>query len=154
METTLALRQHTIEKLQDLIASNLDSCEVLTEAASATEDLSLRALFSGLVAARTDFAKELQAYVRLNGEEAKDSGTVGGAVRTQWVNFRAALNLKDPKVVLIEAERAEDSIKAAYEDVLKETAGSPLNAVLTTQYATVKAGHDRVRALRDSYVAK
>jgi uncharacterized protein (TIGR02284 family) len=154
METTLDLRPHTIEKLQELIASNMDSCEVLTEAASAMDDLSLQALFTGLVSARVNYAKELQGYVRLNGEEAKDSGTVGGAVRTQWVNLRAAINRRDPKVVLIEAERAEDAIKAAYEDVLKETAGSPLNAVLTTQYAAVKAGHDRVRAARDSYVAK
>lgn len=154
METTLDLRPHTIDKLQELIASNLDSTKVLTEAASAIDDLSLKELFNGLISARVDFAKELQAYVRLNREKATDSGTFGGAMRTQWVNLRAAINRRDPKVVLIEAERAEDAIKGAYEDVLKETAGSPLNAVLTGQYATVKAGHDRVRAARDSYVSK
>jgi uncharacterized protein (TIGR02284 family) len=38
-----------------------------------------------------------------------------------------------------------------YEEVLKETAGSAVNDVLTRQYAKVKAGHDQVRDLRNAY---
>ena len=60
----------------------------------------------------------------------------------------------DAYVVLIEAERGEDHIKEAYEDVLKATAGSAMNDVLQAQYARVKAGHDKVRDLRDAYKGK
>ena len=64
------------------------------------------------------------------------------------------MNGGDPYVILIEAERGEDHIKEAYEEVLKETAGSAMNDVLTDQYAAVKAGHDKVRDLRDSFAKK
>ncbi len=57
----------------------------------------------------------------------------------------------DAYVILCEAERGEDHIKHAYEDVLKETAGSPLNHVLPQQYSIVKSGHDKVRDLRDTF---
>jgi uncharacterized protein (TIGR02284 family) len=55
---------------------------------------------------------------------------------------------------LAEAERGEDHIKRAYEDVLTETAGSPMNGVLQVQYSQVKAGHDKVRDLRDAMKVK
>lgn len=152
METTLTLQKETIEKVQELIETNLDSSKLMHEAATSTKDERLQSLFNSLAAARAGFAQELQSYVHLNGEHEESSGTALGSVRTNWLRFRAAINGKDAKVVLIEAERAEDSIKEAYEDVLKETAGSALNAVLTKQYARVKAGHDQVRDLRDSYL--
>lgn len=65
--------------------------------------------------------------------------------------MRGELNGGDPYVILIEAERGEDHIKEAYEDVLKETAEDAVNDVLTAQYAIVKAGHDQVRDSRDAY---
>jgi len=57
----------------------------------------------------------------------------------------------DAYAVLAEAERGEDQIKHAYEDVLQETAGSAMNDVLQSQYAIVKAGHDKIRDLRDAH---
>lgn len=68
--------------------------------------------------------------------------------------MRSKLNSGDAYVILIEAERGEDHIKDAYEDVLKETAGSAMNDLLQSQYAKVKAGHDKVRDLRDAYKEK
>ena len=50
---------------------------------------------------------------------------------------------------LIAADIA-NAIKARYENVLKETAGSPYNAVLQRQYASVKEAHDTIRDMRDA----
>ena len=98
-------------------------------------------------------ASELQSLVDFNGEEAEDDGSVAAKTHRIWINIRSKINGGDPYVILIEAERGEDHIKEAYEDILKETAGSAVNDVLTAQYAKVKAGHDKVRDLRDAYKA-
>tara|TARA_R110002072_G_scaffold14013_1_gene58386 strand:+ start:14458 stop:14760 length:303 start_codon:yes stop_codon:yes gene_type:complete len=98
-------------------------------------------------------AAELQQYVEFNGKEAEDDGSVAAKTHRIWINIRGKLNGGDATVILIEAERGEDHIKDAYEDVLKDTAGSAMNDVLTAQYAKVKAGHDKIRDLRDAYKA-
>jgi uncharacterized protein (TIGR02284 family) len=54
-------------------------------------------------------------------------------------------------VVLVEAEFGEDHIKEAYEEALTRTGDSAINALLQKQYVRVKAGHDRIRDLRDMY---
>jgi uncharacterized protein (TIGR02284 family) len=152
METTMNLRNDTVEKVQDLIQINLDSAKGCREAAEKVEDAAITRLFSDLANERSAQAEELKKYVRLNREKPEDSGTAAGAMHRMWLSFRSAINGGEPKVILIEAEKGEDKIKAEYEQTLKETAGSPLNSVLLRQYAAVKAGHDRVRDLRDAHL--
>jgi uncharacterized protein (TIGR02284 family) len=84
----------------------------------------------------------------MNSEGPGDSGTVSGAAHRFLMNIRGKLGGGVP-VMLIEAERGEDYIKSKYEGALKEHAGSAITDVLNQQYAAVKAGHDRVRELRD-----
>ena len=86
----------------------------------------------------------------LSGEDIPDTGSVLGAVRRWWMEVRGKLNGGDDHVVLIEAERAEDTIKARYEEVLAEVAGNPVNDILLRIYSEVKRGHDRIRDLRDA----
>ena len=152
MEPMANLREETIEKIQGLIEINIDSYEGFKDAAESVENQALSSLFRDLAATRSTFASQLQGFVRINGEEAENSGSLRGSAHRAWLNFRSALNGGDAKVILIEAERGEDAIKEKYEDVLEETAGTPLNGVLIRQYQAVKAGHDRVRDLRDSYL--
>ncbi|GIX00448.1 MAG: histidine kinase [Pirellulaceae bacterium] len=151
LETTSDLNEQTLEKLQQLVRANIDSVEFLQEGAEKVEDITVAQLFRDMASQRNGFADELQQYVQWNGKDAEEEGTFIGSVRRTWFAFRTALNGGDATVVLIEAERAEDAIKEAYEDVLIETAGSALNDVLSRQYAVIKSGHDRVRDLRDAY---
>ncbi len=76
------------------------------------------------------------------------------AVHRTWINVRELLTSNDANAILSEAERGEDHIKSAYETVLRNTAGSAVNDVLTRQYAQVKASHDRVKMLRDERCAE
>ncbi len=138
-------------QLQDLIQINLDSSKGFREAAEEISEDDIAKLFRGLAEERANHAEELQTFVAWNGEKAADDGSLLGCMHRAWVNVRAKLNGGDPYVVLIEAERGEDSIKEAYEEALKSTAGSAMNDVLLKQYACVKAGHDGVRDLRDAY---
>lgn len=151
MESKQHLRDETIDKVQDLIQINIDSENGFAEAADKVKDTKIATLFRQLGTERSANAKELQTIVEWNGEKARESGSFSAAAHRAWLNVRAALNGGDASVILSEAERGEDAIKDMYEDVLKSTAGSAVNDVLTHQYAKVKAGHDKVRDLRDAY---
>ncbi|HUG66257.1 MAG TPA: PA2169 family four-helix-bundle protein [Pirellulaceae bacterium] len=154
LETKTTLNDKTIESLQKLIRANIDAYDGFREAADEIDDQSVAELFRDLAGERSALATELQECVEWNGEEAEDDGSVAASVHRAWINVRAKLNGGDAHVILIEAERGEDHIKHAYEDILKDTAGSAMNDVLQSQYARVKAGHDRVRDLRDAYKNK
>ncbi|MGB7347221.1 MAG: PA2169 family four-helix-bundle protein [Pirellulaceae bacterium] len=154
LETKADLNEATINKLQKLIRANIDSYNGFHESAEEIDDSNLKVLFKQLGDERSAMATELQKHVEFNGTEAEDDGSVAAKTHRIWINIRSKINGGDPYVILIEAERGEDHIKEAYEDVLKETAGSAMNDVLTAQYAKVKAGHDKVRDLRDAYKSK
>ena len=153
LETTANLNEETIEALQDLIQINIDSAKGFRESAEQVEDMNLAGLFREMASTREQLSEELKQHVQYSGERPRNDGTILASLHRTWLDIRAKVNGGDPTSVLIEAEKGEDYIKKAYEDTLKETAGSAVNDVLTQQYATVKAGHDRIRDLRDSYKA-
>jgi uncharacterized protein (TIGR02284 family) len=151
VQTKLELKETTIKKMQELIRANIDAYDGFHESADEISNDRVASLFRYIADERSTLASELQEYVEWNGEEAAKEGTLTAGVHRAWINIRSTLNGGDPYVILAEAERGEDHIKQAYEDVLKETAGSPINHVLLQQYSIVKSGHDKVRDLRDAF---
>ena len=154
LQSKLDLRDETVSKLQDLIQINIDSQQGFEQAAETIKDENVATLFRQIARDRNANSNELQRFVALNSETPEDDGSTLGAMHRWWLSARGALNGGDDYVVLIEAERGEDAIKHKYEDVLKETTGSPMNDVLTRQYATVKSQHDRIRDMRDARAKK
>ncbi len=154
MEPNLDLDAATIEAIQDLIQVNLDAAGGFKEAAKEIDDGIVSGLFSAISVQRGKHASQLQDYVVRNGERARTEGTWLAALHRVWLDLRAKLSGGDPYVLLCEVERGEDHIQAAYEETLKQTAGSALNDVLTKQYASVKDEHDQMCALRKSYKQK
>lgn len=151
LETKLDLNKETIKKLQTLIQANIDSYNGFHESAEEMKDKQLSQLFRTLGDERSAMASELQQYVAFNGEEPREDGSVSAKMHRIWINIRGKLSGGDAHAILSEAERGEDHIKHAYEDVLKETAGSAMNDVLMEQYRQVKMGHDKIRDLRDAH---
>ncbi len=151
METVTDMKSETLDKLADLVRFNVDSAKGFAQAADSIEDESLAAMFRATGDERERFAAELSGLLALNAEEADEDGSVKGRLHRWWLSARGALNGGDAYPILIEAERGEDSIKECYEEVIVETTGNPVNDVLHRQYAAVKAAHDRIRDLRDSY---
>ena len=154
IETLKNLDDSTVCGMQKLIRYNIDSYEGFRDAADEVKDADVALMFRELGAERRELADELKKHVEYTGEESEDDGSMLAAVHRTWIKVRSLINGGDACAILCEAEKGEDQIKAAYEDVLKETAGSAVNDILTKQYAMVKVGHDRVRDLRDIYKAK
>lgn len=150
VETKGDLREHTIDKVQDIIQVNIDSRDGFLEAAEKIDDASITRLFRSLADERSTHIEVLSQIVTSNGVQPHREGSTAAKLHRYFIDFRAALNGGDRYVILVEAERGEDHIKHLYESVLKDTAGSAMNDVLQRQYAAVKKGHDQVRDLRDA----
>lgn len=150
METKTALEKETIDCLNDLIQVNIDSRDGFRDAAKNVDNLTIASLFNELASQRNDQASELRAYVTGNAAEPTSEGSFAAAAHRAWMDLRSAFG-GGTAAMLNEAERGEDHIKAKYENILKEHAGCAVTDVLNRQYAAVKAAHDRVRDLRDSF---
>lgn len=150
METITNMNPETIDGLKDLVRVNVDSTKGFLVAADQVENLDLAALFRNLSQQRGLHADQLRGFVKMNDEEASDSGSIKGRFHRWWLNLRGTITGGDEHAILAEAERGEDVIKERYEEVLKQTAGSPVNNVLQSHYADVKASHDAIRDMRDA----
>lgn len=150
LETVHNLEPETVAKLQELTQINIDSRDGFRHAADERKGEPVTQLFERLAEERGKQALELQHYVQINEQEPQRKGSLVAAAHRTWMSIRDLLSGNDLHAVLAEAERGEDYIKRAYEEVLKETAGSAVNDVLQRQYAAVKKGHDHIRDLRDS----
>jgi uncharacterized protein (TIGR02284 family) len=153
LESKHDLDAETVAAVQELVQASNDSEKGFREAAEQVDEPQLQQLFLRMSETRKQLANELQSHVAAAGDLDAPEGSWLAAFHRTWMDLRSKLNGGDPKVLLVEAERGEDYIKHAYEDVLKRTAGSALNDVLQRQYAVVKRGHDSIRDLRDAFVA-
>lgn len=149
---TSNMSDETVDKLSELIQINKDSVEGFKTAIDSADDPQLTKVFHTVLSERANFAAELQPYVQINDGDAAPGRSIQGTAHRWWLKAHAALSPDEAVAVLKDAEFGEDEIKEKYEDVLKETAGSPVNDILQRQYATVKQGHDKIRDLRDAYI--
>ena len=150
-ESKTDLKPETIRAVQELIQVNIDSRDGFRQAANDLEDMTLSTLCQSLAHQREEQANELARFVEWNQEKPNREGSYAAALHRSWMTIRESLSSNNLYAVLAEAERGEDQIKSAYEDALRDTAGSAMNDVLTRQYAQVKAAHDRIRDLRDEH---
>jgi uncharacterized protein (TIGR02284 family) len=150
IETQQVLTPNMISQLQELIQINIDSRDGFRHASEVTDDLTLQSAFEQIAIDRDAQADELARFVAWSGEYPRRDGSIAAAVHRAWMTIRESLSTDDRFAVLCEAERGEDSIKAAYEKALESFASTAVSDVLLRQYAAVNFSHDRIRDLRDS----
>lgn len=151
LETKLNLEPETLAALQELIRMNVDSRDGFRYAAEKVDDLTLQETFWRLADERDAQADELCHYVEWNCEEPRKTGSYAAALHRTWIAIREMTSADHTGAILSEAERGEDQIKEAYENVLVQTAGSAMNDLLMDQLRRVKSAHDLVRELRDAW---
>ena len=139
-----------ISTLNGLIETNKDGQNGFKEAADGVERSDLKSLFYEFSQQRSQFAGELQGLVRELGGDPENSGSISGAIHRGWINIKAVVTGKDDHAILNECERGEDVAKNAYKSALEYNLPANIKQTLQTQYSSVLAAHDRVKALRDS----
>lgn len=141
---------NSISVLNDLIEINKDSQEGFKTAADNVEAGNLKSLFMDMSNERASLATELQGLVRQIGGDAEKTGSVAGTLHRTWLSVKGTFTGSDEEGTLNTAESGEDAIKKAYEDALKEDLEPNVRSVVEAQYTKVKAGHDKIRDLRDA----
>ncbi|MGQ0732101.1 MAG: PA2169 family four-helix-bundle protein [Acidobacteriota bacterium] len=140
---------NAISVLNNLIEACKDGENGFKQAAEALDNPSLKATCLDYSRQRGEMARELQSLVRSLGGDPEQSGSMGASMHRGWIDIKSAVTDRDSGAVLAEAERGEDSAKAAYEKALNETLPPAVQNVVQMQAAKVRQAHDDVRALRD-----
>lgn len=139
---------HDIPTLNSLIATTLDSCEGYRRAAEESENQTHRSLFLDFAGERERVVRDLQAQVQALGGEPEDDGTILAAAHRAFLSLRDAISSRDDAAVVAEVERGEDHIKAKYEAALDGRLDPTVEDVVRRAYQSVRAGHDRMSALK------
>jgi uncharacterized protein (TIGR02284 family) len=151
VKTATVLSEQVINTLQDLIQMNLDSRDGYRLAAGKIDDLNLAGIFDFFAQQRETQASELSKFVIRTGERPRREGTYLAVLHRSWMEIRTLMTSDDRLALLEEAERGEDAIKSAYEEAVRQTVATPVHEMLREQCLHVKAGHDRIRDLRNEY---
>lgn len=153
MKTT---NEKTLSALNDLVEICKDGQHGFRTAAEDAKDAELARVFTEFSGQRTSFIAELQDRVRSLGGNAEESGTVSGSLHRGWIDMKSAISSNEPHAVLSECERGEDAAIKAYREALDENLDPITRGIISRQYASIQAAHDRVKQLRDSvtYSAK
>lgn len=138
-----------VSVLNGLIETCKDGEQGFRTAAEGLKSPEIKAKFQEYARQRAEMARELQEEVRRLGGDPEKRGSVAGALHRGWVDIKSAITGKDDAGIAAEAERGEDSAKAAYESALKETLPASAQTLVQQQAAKVRAAHDEVRDIRD-----
>jgi uncharacterized protein (TIGR02284 family) len=140
--------------LNTLIATTIDSINGYRESAEEVESPRLRELFTKRATERSAVVEQLRGEVSRLGGNPEDDGTILAAGHRAFLNLKAAVVSRDDKAVLNEVERGEDYLKTKYEAALNDGKLAPQSRTLVeTAFASVRAGHDEMSALKHSMEA-
>jgi uncharacterized protein (TIGR02284 family) len=148
---------NTTEKVFDivhnLIEANRDSQQGYRDAAEKVKDPKLRTYFNERSIERGQFAAELQNELHHLGEsDVSNSGTALGAIRRAWMDLKANLGGGD-HAILSSLEAAEDAVKQAYQEAMREKLPGNFASIVRTQAQNIFSAHDYIRSIRDHKAA-
>jgi uncharacterized protein (TIGR02284 family) len=140
---------HDVSKLDDLIVTTIDSIRGYEQAAEHADAGRYATFFAEMASERLGVVEALSARSRALGGTPADYGSTAATLHRRWEDLRRVLGGGD-KAILSEIERGEDYLKEEFDRVLdEERMSAEAMATVRECYASVQAGHDRARALRD-----
>jgi len=145
--------EKTVGILNDLIQINNDRVVGYEKAIDELKDndADLKTLFGRYISESGQYARELTTEVTRLGGEASDGTTNSGKIYRVWMDLKAAITGKDRQTILNNCEFGEDAAQKAYDTALNSDVEleATVRDLLVRQKATLKAGHDEVKRLRD-----
>lgn len=143
--------------LNDLIAINNDRIEGYEKAISTVEsiDIDLKTVFQNMASNSRNHRDELIQLVAQLGEEIETGTTVSGKIYRAWMDVKATFTGKDRTTALKSCEFGEDAALKAYDEALASDAqmSADVRQVITSQRASLKSDHDKIKALRDLHIS-
>jgi uncharacterized protein (TIGR02284 family) len=144
------MAENYIPTLKDLIEVCRDGQNGYLHASVHVEDPELRSFFSEQSLERARFARDLEDEVEKLGTPAPDTnGSIAAVLHRAWFELKADLGGGD-QAVINSVEQGEDRAKQVYQDALHADLPAPVLNLISHQYESVRAAHDRVRDIRDA----
>jgi len=144
-------RDHDISVLNGLITTTLDSMKGYEDAAKDAENTQFATLFADFARNRGQAVTALQAAVQHLGGETETGGSFIAAAHRTFLDLKKAFSANSDKAIIDEVERGEDHIKAKFETAMQDERLAPESrSVIREAYVTVRAGHDKMSALKHS----
>lgn len=147
------MNNRSVHLLNDLIELCRDGEHFYRDAAMKAGSLALRATFRQMADLRQRLMDDLAHEVHARGEQPSDRRTVLGASRQLFAEALAALTLHDDDVYIRQLEGLEARLLRRYERAIDDTASDGVRHVLQRHRVAVRAGHDRMKALRHQSLA-
>jgi uncharacterized protein (TIGR02284 family) len=142
---------HEISVLNGLIKTTLDSMKGFDDAAKDAGTTRFKTIFEEFARDRSEVATKLQTEVRALGAEPEEHSSFMAAAHRAFMDLKQAMAGKNDKAIVEEVERGEDYIVGKFESALEDQElSSPTARVIREAYASVRAGHERARALKQS----
>jgi uncharacterized protein (TIGR02284 family) len=143
--------EQTVETLNDLVKIHNDRIEGYEKAIKGTEeDTNLKQLFTSFIGDSHKFKLALATEVQTYGRDIENTTSNSGGIHRTWLSVKAFFTGSSEKSVLEECEFGEDATQKAYKTALEdEHLPAYIKDMLTEQNVTLRAAHDKVKALRD-----
>lgn len=150
--------KEAISVLNDLLRINSDRIEGYEKAAGEIKEVTdsdLKSLFFMMAEESRRYKSTLtEAVTRLGGDPALSTSAAGDIYRV-WMDVKAAFSGDDALAALQSCEFGEDNALKAYRNALQKDIvwAVGVREILESQYASLKASHDKIKRLRDEYSA-
>jgi len=143
--------EQTVETLNDLVKIHNDRIEGYEKAIKGAEDdTNLKQLFTSFIGDSHKFKLALATEVQTYGKDIENTTSNSGGIHRTWLSVKAFFTGNSEKSVLEECEFGEDATQKAYKTALDdEHLPAYIKDMLTEQNVTLRAAHDKVKALRD-----
>jgi uncharacterized protein (TIGR02284 family) len=143
--------------LNDLIRINHDRVVGYEKATDNLKDndSDLSALFQRYINESRQYGQELKSEVTRLGGSPADGTTNSGKVYRVWMDLKSTVTGHDRKTILDNCEFGEDAAQKAYDTALNADVElePSIRDLIVRQKASLKAGHDEVKRLRDMQAA-
>lgn len=146
-------KEKSIEVLNTLITINNDRIEGYETASKETEEQDLKTLFTQFIQTSQKCKQELVTEVSKSGGTPAEGTKNSGKFFRMWMDVKAALTGKDRKAILSSCEYGEDTALDTYDNALKDNLSDltpDQQKMINSQYALIKADHDKVKSMRDN----
>jgi uncharacterized protein (TIGR02284 family) len=145
--------EKTVEILNDLIKIHNDRIQGYERATVETEEgrTDLKQLFTSFIGDSHKFKLAIGTEIQTYAKDIENTTSGSGDLHRTWLNLKGFFSGNDPKSVLEECEFGEDATQKAYKTAIAdEHLPAYLKELLSEQELTLKAAHDKIKALRDS----
>ncbi|QDA61623.1 ferritin-like domain-containing protein [Hymenobacter jejuensis] len=142
--------KESVDTLHELLHFVNDRIEGYERAVKESQDPERQGYYKQLVSQSQQFANELNAHLRQQGEDRETSTTVKGKLYRGWMDTKAALTGSDEKSILGSNIYGEEWALKAYEDALADQSlTGALRLEVERQYTQSQKAYKKLQKMQD-----